>query len=178
MRDALREAELLIRSRHSLLLAETNDEDRLVTLLGHVADRLGIPLFHWSRSRGLVRADEPSADAKGIYGSADPSNALQHIAHAEAGVHGVAQGPRLETAAEIRRMAGDGCDVVGMTGMPEASLAREFGLAYASVCMVVNAAAGLDDKPLTLEMMRENLQRESTVVRRLLGVLAEGYAAG
>ena len=100
------------------------------------------------------------------------------IAHAEAGVHGVAQGPRLETAAEIRRMAGDGCDVVGMTGMPEASLAREFGLAYASVCMVVNAAAGLDDKPLTLEMMRENLQRESTVVRRLLGVLAEGYAAG
>ena len=96
MRDALREAELLIRSRHSLLLAETNDEDRLVTLLGHVADRLGIPLFHWSRSRGLVRADEPSADAKGIYGSADPSNALQHIAHAEAGAlyhfHGLPAG--------------------------------------------------------------------------------------
>lgn len=96
MRDALREAELLIRSRHSLLLAETEDVDRLVTLLGHVADRLGIPLFRWSRSRGLVRADEPSADGKGIYGSTDPSNALQHIAHAEAGAlyhfHGLPAG--------------------------------------------------------------------------------------
>lgn len=94
------------------------------------------------------------------------------IAHASAGVHGVAQGPRLETAAEIRRMANDGCDVVGMTGMPEASLARELGLAYASICMVVNAAAGLDDKPLTLDMMRETLNREASVVRQLLRALA------
>lgn len=97
------------------------------------------------------------------------------IAHAARGVHGVTQGPRLETAAEIRRMARDGCDVVGMTGMPEASLAREMGLAYASVCMVVNAAAGLDDKPLTLEMMRETLQQEAAVVRRLLAAVAAGF---
>ena len=62
------------------------------------------------------------------------------------GVMAVVQGPRLETAAEISRLARDGCDLVGMTGMPEASLARELGLAYASICMVVNAAAGLDDE--------------------------------
>ncbi|RJS92040.1 S-methyl-5'-thioinosine phosphorylase [Salinisphaera sp. Q1T1-3] len=61
---------------------------------------------------------------------------------AEAAVHGITQGPRLETAAEIDRMARDGCDIVGMTGMPEASLAREAGLAYACCAVVVNKAAG------------------------------------
>ena len=93
------------------------------------------------------------------------------ISHAATGVHGVSQGPRLETAAEIQRMARDGCDVVGMTGMPEAALARELDLPYASVCMVVNPAAGLGDQPLTIAMMREVLLRESAVVRRLLGEL-------
>jgi 5'-methylthioinosine phosphorylase len=92
----------------------------------------------------------------------------ERIAHEASGVHGVAQGPRLETAAEIARMARDGCDVVGMTGMPEAALARELGLAYASLCMVVNPAAGLDDRPITLDMMHDILQREAAVVRGLL----------
>jgi 5'-methylthioinosine phosphorylase len=93
------------------------------------------------------------------------------IPHAATGVHGVTQGPRLETSAEIKRMARDGCDVVGMTGMPEASLARELGLPYASVCMVVNPAAGLGDLPLTIAMMREILVREAAVVRQLLSEL-------
>lgn len=59
------------------------------------------------------------------------------------GVLGVTQGPRLETAAEIRRMARDGCDMVGMTGMPEAALARERGMAYACVAVSVNWGAGV-----------------------------------
>lgn len=59
------------------------------------------------------------------------------------GVLGVTQGPRLETAAEIRRLARDGCDMVGMTGMPEASLAREQGLAYACLAVSVNWGAGV-----------------------------------
>lgn len=88
-------------------------------------------------------------------------------------VHGVTQGPRLETAAEIRRMARDGCSVVGMTGMPEASLAREMALAYASVCMVVNPAAGLGDEPISLQMMRATLEREAAVVRALLQSLLQ-----
>ncbi len=87
------------------------------------------------------------------------------------GVHGITQGPRLETAAEVRKMAQEGCDIVGMTGMPEAALARELGLAYAAVCMVVNPAAGLGDVPLSLDMMRDILQRETRVVRRLLTAL-------
>lgn len=93
------------------------------------------------------------------------------IACAETAVYGATQGPRLETAAEIRRMAADGCDVVGMTGMPEAALARELGLAYASVCMVVNPAAGLGELPISLAMMRDILEREAGVVGELLGAL-------
>lgn len=60
----------------------------------------------------------------------------------DGGVYGATQGPRLETAAEIDRMARDGADVVGMTAMPEAVLAREMGIDYAMLCVVVNAAAG------------------------------------
>jgi 5'-methylthioinosine phosphorylase len=61
----------------------------------------------------------------------------------ESGVYGATQGPRLESIAEIRRMQRDGCDLVGMTGMPEAGLARELGLDYACCAVVVNWAAGL-----------------------------------
>jgi 5'-methylthioinosine phosphorylase len=59
-----------------------------------------------------------------------------------AGTYGVTQGPRLETAAEIDRLARDGCSMVGMTAMPEASLARELGIAYAICAVAVNWAAG------------------------------------
>jgi 5'-methylthioinosine phosphorylase len=97
----------------------------------------------------------------------------EHIAHEETAVHGVAQGPRLETAAEVQRMARDGCDIVGMTGMPEAALARELGLAYASVCMVVNPAAGLDSSPISLDMMMAILAQEASTVARLLRGLVQ-----
>ena len=60
----------------------------------------------------------------------------------DGGVHAVMQGPRLETAAEINRLERDGADMVGMTGMPEAALAKELGLAYATIAVVVNSAAG------------------------------------
>lgn len=99
------------------------------------------------------------------------------VVHEPAGVHGITQGPRLETAAEVQRMAQDGCDVVGMTGMPEAALARELDIPYASICMVVNPAAGLGDMPLTLEMMREILVREAAVVRGLLAALLRNRGA-
>lgn len=61
------------------------------------------------------------------------------------GVYACAQGPRLETAAEIERFARDGADLVGMTGVPEAALAREAGLPYATLAVVVNHAAGRGD---------------------------------
>jgi len=58
------------------------------------------------------------------------------------GTYAATQGPRLETAAEINRLERDGADMVGMTGMPEAALAREMGLNYAAIAVVVNHAAG------------------------------------
>ena len=71
--------------------------------------------------------------------------------------YGAVQGPRLETAAEIRRMANDGCDLVGMTGMPEAYLAREAGIAYATLAVVANWAAGITDEVLTMEEINRTL---------------------
>jgi purine nucleoside phosphorylase len=59
-----------------------------------------------------------------------------------AGTYGVTQGPRLETAAEIERLARDGCAMVGMTAMPEAALARELDIDYAILAVAVNHAAG------------------------------------
>jgi len=64
------------------------------------------------------------------------------VALVDGGVYACTPGPRLETAAEIERLARDGADMVGMTGMPEAALARELGLPYATLALVVNAAAG------------------------------------
>lgn len=60
----------------------------------------------------------------------------------DGGVYATTQGPRLETAAEINRLERDGADVVGMTGMPEAALARELALDYAAIGVVANFAAG------------------------------------
>jgi 5'-methylthioadenosine phosphorylase len=61
------------------------------------------------------------------------------------GVYGAVQGPRLETKAEIDRLHRDGADMVGMTGMPEAYLAREIGICYAAIAASVNWAAGRGD---------------------------------
>lgn len=77
----------------------------------------------------------------------------------DGGVYGATQGPRLETPAEIRRMARDGCDLVGMTGMPEAALARELGVAYASIALVANWAAGCGDQAeITLDEVLANVE--------------------
>jgi purine nucleoside phosphorylase len=89
------------------------------------------------------------------------------------GVMGVTQGPRLETAAEIRRMAQDGCAVVGMTGMPEAALARELDIRYVSVSLVVNPAAGVGpDAVLDLDdiqrVAREGMRSVADLLDRFL----------
>ena len=87
----------------------------------------------------------------------------------DGGVYGATQGPRLETPAEIRRMARDGCDVVGMTGMPEAVLARELGLAYASIAVVANWAAGCGDQAeITLAEVLDNVAAASAHLPALL----------
>jgi 5'-methylthioinosine phosphorylase len=92
--------------------------------------------------------------------------AVDMVAH---GTYATTEGPRLETRAEIRRLERDGSDLVGMTGMPEAPLAREAGLHYASLCVVANWAAGCGDASvITLEEIHAHLRVGMTQVRKVL----------
>lgn len=123
---------------------------------GHVAVPADLIDYTWGRAHTLCDGNTDE----------DPARALRHIEFtapysprvrrelvhaalaarldvADGGVLGVTQGPRLETAAEVRRLQRDGCDMVGMTGMPEAALAAELGLNYACLAVSVNWAAGL-----------------------------------
>jgi len=91
----------------------------------------------------------------------------------DGGCYGATQGPRLETVAEIARLRRDGCDLVGMTGMPEAVLARELGLDYACIALVANWAAGCGDAiEISVEeifaILRECTARVPAVLRALL----------
>jgi len=86
----------------------------------------------------------------------------------EGGVYAATQGPRLETAAEIDRLEKDGCSIVGMTGMPEAALARELGLDYAHCTVIANRAAGRGTGAISMEDIEENLASGMERVRRLL----------
>lgn len=89
----------------------------------------------------------------------------------DGGCYGATQGPRLETAAEIRRLARDGCTLVGMTGMPEAALARELGLDYACCAVVANRAAGTDGASIAMDDIPANLAAGMERVRALLATL-------
>jgi 5'-methylthioinosine phosphorylase len=88
----------------------------------------------------------------------------------DGGVYAATQGPRLETAAEINRLERDGADLVGMTGMPEAVLAREIALEYATIAVVANYAAGRGDsqKAVPLDKIGEILDEAMGRVRRII----------
>ena len=86
----------------------------------------------------------------------------------EEGTYAATQGPRLETTAEINRLERDGCDLVGMTGMPEAALARELGLCYACLAVVANMGAGRGEATITMEMIEHHLASGMADVRHLL----------
>ena len=85
--------------------------------------------------------------------------------------YGAMQGPRLESAAEIDRLERDGCHIVGMTGMPEAALAKEAGLCYASIAVVANMAAGRGEGEITLHDIEKQLNAGMAKVRTLLETL-------
>lgn len=99
---------------------------------------------------------------------------LLSAAHAAAvtivdgGTYGATQGPRLETTAEISRMERDGCDMVGMTGMPETVLARELELCYATCAIVANWAAGKTEREITMAEIESHLKN---AMSSLLGLL-------
>jgi 5'-methylthioadenosine phosphorylase len=93
----------------------------------------------------------------------------------DGGVYAATQGPRLETAAEITRLERDGAHIVGMTGMPEAALAREISLDYAALAVVANYAAGRGDsaRAVPLDKIGEILDQAMTRVRRIIEKFCE-----
>ena len=97
----------------------------------------------------------------------------------ENGVYACVQGPRLETAAEINRLERDGATLVGMTGMPEAALARELGMHYAALCPVANHAAGRGDSKqgIKFEDVMGTLELTMQQVRNLIAEIARVYGA-
>ena len=93
---------------------------------------------------------------------------LQLQLQLDSGTYGCTNGPRFETAAEIERMRRDGCSIVGMTGMPEAALARELDIEYACLALVVNWAAGIGDDDISMEQIMRVLQQGVERIRPLL----------
>ena len=93
----------------------------------------------------------------------------------DGGCYGATQGPRLETRAEIARMKRDGCDLVGMTGMPEAALARELSLDYACLALIANWAAGCgDEATISLPEIFANLDAATAQVPPIVSALVAG----
>lgn len=83
----------------------------------------------------------------------------------DGGVYGATQGPRLDSIAEVNRYERDGADMVGMTGMPEAALARELKMNYATIAVVVNHAAGRGDSQHGISMEQLNATAKDAMVR-------------
>ena len=101
------------------------------------------------------------------------ADAKEHVF--DGGVYAATQGPRLETAAEINRLERDGADLVGMTGMPEAALAREVSLEYATIAAVANYAAGRGDSAhaVPLDKIGAILEEAMDRVRRIIEKVCE-----
>ena len=146
-----------------------------------------IDYTHGRAATYFVGSDKPVTHLDFTFPYCDAMRAalLQAAARAgislrDGGVYGAVQGPRLETAAEINRIERDGADMVGMTGMPEAYLARELALCYATVGAVVNHAAGrgLSADGIQMEEIQAVLGELMLQVRHLLEQLVTDDAAG
>lgn len=182
-----------INYRANLAALEAVGARRVLALntVGGITERfgpraLGCPdqLIDYTWGRVSTLCEEPGSDVLHVDFGDPYTPALRSeilIAATRAGVsvvdggcYGATQGPRLETKAEIARMRRDGCDLVGMTGMPEAGLARELGLDYACLAIVANWAAGAGpdpDEQITLEEVLGHVEAASAGLGPLLSAL-------
>lgn len=119
------------------------------------------PFDEQLRRRLIDAISELKAQAKPDFGFLD------------SGVYGCTQGPRLETAAEIRKLRQDGCDLVGMTAMPEAVLARELNIPYAMLALSVNWGAGLSAGEISMDEIYKVLDEGMGIVARVLAGVVE-----
>jgi len=95
------------------------------------------------------------------------------IAVYDGGVYAVMQGPRLETTAEVNRLERDGADYIGMTAMPEASLARELGMEYACLSLIVNYAAGRGEKAIHADIEASAVTARTQAMKILQGIFQD-----
>jgi 5'-deoxy-5'-methylthioadenosine phosphorylase len=123
---------------------------------------------------GVTHVDFTEPYCEGLRRQLLAAAAAAGVAVHDGGTYGATQGPRLESTAEIVRMERDGCDLVGMTGMPEASLARELDLCYASFALSVNWAAGKSEGPITMEEIERHLEDGMAEAGRVLAAVARG----
>lgn len=165
-----------------------------VNAVGGITERwgprvLGVPdqLIDYTWGRISTLCEEPGSEVLHVDFGDPYTPALRRqviaaaaqagVALVDGGCYGATQGPRLETRAEIARMRRDGCDLVGMTGMPEAGLARELGLEYACLAIVANWAAGAGPvvgEVITLQDVLDNVAVAMGGVPELLRRLLAG----
>ena len=145
---------------------------------------LAVPdqIIDYTSGRATSFCDAEGAEVKHIDFSEPYSAALRAalvsasrkagVAIVDGGCYGATQGPRLETRAEIARMRRDGCDLVGMTGMPEAALARELECEYACLALVANWAAGVgEEAEISLPEIFANLEAATAEVPKIVHLL-------
>ncbi len=158
-----------------------------VTAVGTVDESLGVPElvipdqiidYTWGRDQTFFHDELFFIDLTWPYDEGlrnaliEASRSCQQenpeIACRSDGVYGCTQGPRLETAAEIRRLRRDGCTIVGMTAMPEVALAREREIPYAGLSVTVNAGAGIHDQIVALDDIEAAMTKGMSWVRDMI----------
>ena len=140
--------------------------------------------YSWGRPSTFFEGSEAAVQHVDFTWPYDSTLRSQLIAAAEAieepveigGCYACTQGPRLETAAEIKKLGRDGTDIVGMTGMPEAALARELEIPYAHISLVVNSGAGIGASAKEVshadisQTVEQGMKRVMAVIRSLIGL--------
>ncbi len=162
-----------------------------INAVGGITERyapraIGVPdqIIDYTWGRVSTYCEEPGADVLHVDMTDPYTQSLRSqllaaardtdITVVDGGCYGATQGPRLETKAEIARLRRDGCDLVGMTGMPEAGLARELGLEYASLALVANWAAGCGDAgEITMDEVYANLEHATAGLPKLIAALLD-----
>lgn len=127
--------------------------------------------YHEGGESGVLHVDFTEPYCQELRGQLLAACAAAGVSAVSRAVYGATQGPRLETAAEILRLERDGCDLVGMTGMPEAALGRELGLCYATLAFVVNWAAGKGQGPIRMDEVEAHLAHSMARVEAILDAL-------
>jgi len=136
-----------------------------------------VTFFDGSTPEGVVHIDMGEPYAERLRQVWLTAAADLGIEVAPTGVYGAFEGPRFETKAEIRMACAAGVTVVGMTGVPEAVLAAELGIPYASLCLVANPAAGLSPEPITVDevtaVVAQGAETVTAILDRAAAILAE-----